>query len=421
LRRHHEFFQTAIPLVASENIPSPAVRAALASDFGNRYAEGYPGERLYAGCRWIDEVELIGVELARKVFKAPFVDLRPISGVVANLAAYTALAEPGDTMVALAIPHGGHISHGKKSWNGTAGRVRGLEVVRYEFDYERFSIDVDGTRRKLKREGVSPKIFMLGASVFLFPHPVREVAELAGEYGAAVVYDAAHVAGLIAGGIFQAPLAEGADVMTMSTHKTLAGPQHGMVLSTERYAEELKNVMFPPLHSNHHLHAVAGVAIALAEALAFYKEYARAIVRNAKAMAAALHEEGLAPLYEELGYTESHQVLIDVSEYMGGRDAEARLEEAGIVLNRNLIPKDYDLKTDHRNPSGIRLGVQEVTRLGMGPSEMREIARFIARVVVHREDPRKVRQEVAEFRKDYNKVNYAFSNFTEAYQFIEIK
>ncbi|GBC71855.1 Serine hydroxymethyltransferase [Candidatus Calditenuaceae archaeon HR02] len=422
LRAHHDFFRSAIPLVASENVPSPAVREALASDFGNRYAEGYPGERLYAGCRWIDEVELIGVDLAKKVFDAPFADLRPISGVVANLAAYTALAEPGDVMVALAVPHGGHISHGKRSWNGTAGRVRGLEVVRYEFDYERFNIDVDGTRKRLEKDGgVKPKIFMLGASVFLFPHPVREIAGLASEYGAAVVYDAAHVAGLIAGGVFQKPLAEGADVMTMSTHKTLAGPQHGMVVSNEKYAEQLKNVMFPPLHSNHHLHAVAGVAIALAEALAFYHQYAREIVRNAKAIAEALHEEGLSPLYEELGYTESHIVLIDVSKFMGGRDAEVKLEEAGIVLNRNLIPKDYELKTDYRNPSGVRIGVQEVTRLGMGPSEMKEIARFISRVVVRGEDPKKIRQEVTEFRKDYNKVHYAFSNLTEAYQYIEIR
>ncbi|MEM0444583.1 MAG: serine hydroxymethyltransferase [Nitrososphaerota archaeon] len=421
LRKHHEFFSRAIPLVASENVPSPAVREALASDFGNRYAEGYPGERLYAGCKWIDEVELIGVELAKKVFKAPFADLRPISGVVANLAAYTALAEPGDTMVALAIPHGGHISHGKRSWNGTAGRVRGLDIIRYEFDYERFNIDVDGTRRRIEKENARPKIFMLGASVFLFPHPVKEVASLASEYGAAVVYDAAHVAGLIAGGVFQDPIGEGVDVMTMSTHKTLAGPQHGLVVSKEKYAEQLKSVMFPPLHSNHHLHAVAGVAIALAEALAFYHEYSSAIVRNAKALASALSEEGLPPLYGELGYTESHQVLIDVSKFMGGRDAEVKLEEAGIVLNRNLIPKDYELKTDYKNPSGIRIGTQEVTRLGMGPSEMKEIARFISRVVVRGEDPRKVGQEVAEFRKDYNKVHYAFTNLTEAYKYVEIR
>ncbi|MDJ0274662.1 MAG: serine hydroxymethyltransferase [Nitrososphaerota archaeon] len=424
MREHHEFFASSIPLIASENVPSPAVREALASDLGNRYAEGYPGERLYAGCRWIDSIEMLGIELAKEVFNAEYADLRPISGVMANLAAYTAFAEPGDVMVALAVPHGGHISHGKREWGGTAGTVRGLRVERYEFDYDRFNIDVDGTRRRLERlekeEGKRPKVFMLGASVFLFPHPVREVSDLAKEYGARVVYDAAHVAGLIAGGVFQDPLREGADAVTMSTHKTLAGPQHGLLLSWERYAEDFKRVMFPGLHSNHHLHAVAGVTIALAEALAFYHEYARRIVENSKALAGFLMEEGLDVLYGDLGFTESHQVLVDVSRLMGGKEAEFLLERAGIVVNRNLLPKDYLLKTDYRNPSGIRLGTQEVTRLGMGKEEMREIARFISRVLVKREDPEKVRREVAEFRRPFQKVHYAFSNATEAYAYVSI-
>ncbi|MDW8042557.1 MAG: serine hydroxymethyltransferase [Nitrososphaerota archaeon] len=424
MKKHHEFVSRSIPLIASENVPSPAVREALASDLGNRYAEGYPGERLYAGCRWIDMIELLGIELAKEVYGAEYADLRPISGVMANLSAYTAFAKPGDVMVALAVPHGGHISHGKHEWGGTAGLVRGLQVERYEFDYERMNIDVDGTRRRLERlereEGKRPRLFMLGASVFLFPHPVKEVAGLAAEYGAKVVYDAAHVAGLIAGKRFQDPLREGADAVTMSTHKTLAGPQHGMLLSWKRYEEDFKRVMFPGLHSNHHLHAVAGVTIALAEAMAFYEEYAARIIENAKSLAEFLVEEGFDVLYGELGFTESHQVLVDVSRYMGGRDAELLLESAGIVVNRNLIPKDYKLKTDHRNPSGIRLGTQEVTRLGMGRDEMREIARFIGRVLVRREDPRKISEEVAEFRRNYRRVRYAFSDTVEAYEYIAI-
>lgn len=425
LREHHEFFSSCLPLIASENVPSPAVREALASDFGNRYAEGYPGERLYAACKWIDEVELIAIKLAKAVYGAEFADVRPISGVMANLAAYTAFARPGDVMMALAVPHGGHISHGKKAWGGTAGVVRELQVERYEFDYERFNIDVDGTRRRIERiereDGKKPRLFMLGASVFLFPHPVREIVDLAREYDAKVVYDAAHVAGLIAGGIFQDPLKDGVDAVTMSTHKTLAGPQHGLLLSWDKYAEQFKSVMFPALHSNHHLHAVAGVAVALAEAAAFYPEYTREIVRNSKALAAELSVRGLDPLYEHLGYTESHVVLIDVSRYMGGRDAEALLEEAGIVVNRNLIPKDYELKTDHRNPSGIRIGTQEVTRLGMGRDEMAQIAELIARVIVKREEPSRVRRSVAELRREFRRVEYAFSNKAEAYQYIEIR
>ncbi|MCS7143186.1 MAG: serine hydroxymethyltransferase [Aigarchaeota archaeon] len=424
LEEHHEFLKGSIPLIASENVPSPAVRMALASDFGNRYAEGYPGERLYAGCKWIDMVETLGIELAKRVYNAEFADLRPISGVMANIGAYTVFTQPGDVMMALAVPHGGHISHGKTSWGGTAGVIRGLQVERYAFDEEDFNIDVDGTRKRIeefiREDGKAPRLFMLGASVFLFPHPVKEIVELAKGYNAYVVYDAAHVAGLIAGKRFQDPIREGVDAMTMSTHKTLAGPQHGMILSKDEYAERFKSVMFPGLHSNHHLHAVAGVAIALAEALAFYEEYASKIVANSKSLAASLHERGLEPLYEHKGYTESHVVLVDVSKHMTGREAEFLLEEAGIITNRNLIPKDYRLKTDYKNPSGIRIGTQEVTRLGMEKSEMDVIAEFISKVLVKREDPSKVRREVAEFRRSYRKVRYAFSSVTDAYEFIRI-
>ncbi len=424
LESHHRLFRESISLVASENVPSPAVREALASDFGNRYAEGWPGERLYAGCRYIDEVELLAIQLGKEVYEAEFVDVRPISGVVANMAAYTAFAKPGDTMMALAIPHGGHISHGKMRWGGTAGVVRGLEVERYEFNEEDYEIDVDATRKKverLSREGRAPKLFMLGASVFLFPHPVREVKQLAEDYDGKVVYDAAHVAGLIAGKKFQDPLREGADIVTLSTHKTLAGPQHGMILSWPMYEEELKRVVFPGLVSNHHLHAVAGLAIALAEALAFYHEYASRIIENAKALAQALYERGIKVLYEHKGFTESHTIIADVSEHMNGYEAEKRLEEAGIILNRNLIPKDFRLKTDYRTPSGIRIGVQEVTRLGMGRGEMVEIAELISRVVVKGENPGKVRERVKELRKSFQHVRYAFTSETEAYQYVKIR
>ena len=195
--KHHRLFKSVIPLIASENIPSPAVREALTCDFGNRYAEGWPGERLYAGCRYIDEVEKIAIELAKKVYEAEFADVRPISGVVANLVAYTVFTKPGDLMIALPIPYGGHISHGKEKWGGTAGVVRGLKVDRYEFDEENYEIDVDATRRRIERKNLKPKLFMLGASVFLFPHPVKEIAELAAEFDAKVVYDAAHVLSLI--------------------------------------------------------------------------------------------------------------------------------------------------------------------------------------------------------------------------------
>ncbi|MDJ0273268.1 MAG: serine hydroxymethyltransferase [Candidatus Caldarchaeum sp.] len=425
LEKHHSMMRRSLPLIASENVVSPAVREALVSDFMHRYAEGWPGERLYAGCRYIDEVELLAIELGKAVYRAEFVDVRPISGVVANLVAYTAFARPGDMMVALTIPHGGHISHGKEKWGGTAGVVRGLDVERYEFDEENFEIDVDASARRLRKieaeTGKKPRLFMLGASVFLFPHPVKEIRSLADQYGAYVVYDAAHVAGLIAGGRFQDPLREGADCMTMSTHKTLAGPQHGMVVSWNKYGERLKQVAFPGLLSNHHLHAVAGLAIALAEALAFYREYASQIIRNAKILAESLYELGIDVLYPNKGFTESHTIVADVSKYMDGRTAEEKLEQAGIIVNRNLIPKDYRLKTDYRRPSGIRLGSQEVTRLGMKESEMKQIAEFIADVIVKGKEPSKVAEDVAEFRSNYRKVHYCFENATGAYDYIRIR
>ncbi len=217
LQQHHKWFQESIPLIASENIPSPAVRETMITDFGNRYAEGWPGERVYAGCRFIDQVEFKCIELMKKLFNAEFVDVRPISGVVANLAVYTAFTEPGDTLLALSIPSGGHITSGKKELGGTAGAVKGLVVEYLPLDYKELNIDVDKAKDKIKElaaKGKPPKFVMFGASVFPFPHPVKELVETVHSVGATAGYDAAHVAGLIAGGTFQDPLREGADVVS---------------------------------------------------------------------------------------------------------------------------------------------------------------------------------------------------------------
>jgi glycine hydroxymethyltransferase len=424
IEAHHEMMKNAIPLIASENIPSPAVREALASDFGNRYAEGWVGERLYAGCKYIDEVESIAIELGKILFNAEFIDVRPISGVVANLAAFSAFANPYDIALACSIPTGGHISHGKKTIGGTAGAIRELEIYNYPFNEDDFNIDIDKTVsliKELEANGKKPKLFILGASVFLFPHPVKEIADIAKTYDAKVIYDGAHVAGLIAGGIFQDPLREGADVFTMSTHKTLAGPQHGAIASWSKYAETIKKIVFPGLVSNHHLHAVAGVAIAFAEAIKFYKEYARAIVSNSKTLAQALYELGFDVLYEKRGFTESHMILIDVSKYGNGFEIEKKLEECNILVNRNLLPYDKRMKRDYRAPGGIRIGVQEVTRLGMGKTEMIEIANLIKMAVVDKKDSRTIRDKVIELRKDFQKVKYCFSSINDAYEHIKIR
>jgi glycine hydroxymethyltransferase len=423
MREHHKWFNTSIPLIASENIPSPAVREALMCDFGNRYAEGWPGERVYAGCIYIDQVEMICNDLACKVFRAEFADCRATSGVVANLAIYAAFSNPGDWMMAASIPSGGHISHGKKEHSGTAGLVHGLNIEHYPFSKEEMTIDVDATKKKIKemsRDGKTPKIAMFGGSLFLFPHPVKELAEFMHDHGIYVNYDGAHVAGLIAGGEFQDPLKEGADSMTMSSHKTLWGPQGGCIVSYAKHAEHIKKAIFPGNTSSHHLHHVAGKAIALAESLEFGKRYAKQVIKNAKTLAESLASYGFSLLGEKKGFTASHQIAVDVTRFGDGGTIEEDLEKAGIILNRQLLPGDIKAGRNYMHPSGVRIGVPETTRLGMKEEEMKEIANFIKRVVVDKQDPAIVANDVAEFRKQFQHVQYAFDNTVKAYEYISL-
>jgi len=424
LKVHNEWFANLIPLIASENVPSPAVREATISDFANRYAEGWPGERVYAGCTYIDKVEFKCIELGKKLFKAEFVDVRPISGVVANLSIYSAFTNPSDVMLAPSIPSGGHISHGKKEHSGTAGLVHGLDIEFYPFDVEEMSIDVDKTKEKvaeLDKAGRTPKMAMFGGSVFLFPHPVKELADFLKGYKMFVNYDGAHVAGLIAGGQFQDPLREGADAMTMSTHKTLFGPQGGMIASFEKYGEEIKKATFPGMTSNHHLHHMAGKAIAFAEMIEFGKKYAIQVVKNAKTLAEALSSYGFGVLGEKRGFTKSHQIVVNVLSFSDGGTIEAELEKANIIVNRQLIPGDIREGRNYFHPGGIRLGVAEITRLGMKESEMKEVAGFIKKVVVDKKDKKKIAADVKKFRKDFQKVHYCFENKLGGYEYVKLR
>src|SRR2546428_785431 len=330
LQAHHEWFSGAFPLIASENIPSPAVKEAILSDFGNRYAEGWTGERVYAGCRYIDQVEQICIDLAKQLFQVDFADVRPISGVCANLVAYTTFTTPGDTMMALAIPAGGHISMGRKEFGGTAGSVRGLNVEYFPFDTEEMNIDIDATEKK-------------------------------------------------------------------------------------------KKATFPGNVSNHHLHHLAGKAIMFAEMLAYGREYAAQIVKNSKALAQALHELGFKVLGEKKGFTKSHLLVADITKYGDGKTIEKKLEDANIILNRNLLPYDIKEGRHFEAPGGIRCGVSEVTRLGMKESEMKEIAQLMYRVVVKGDDPAKVGRNVNEFRKEFTRVHYAFESTRDAYEYIQLR
>ncbi len=409
LKEHHAWLDESLPMIASENVTSLLVREALISDFGHRYAEGKPFKRFYQGCRFIDELESFAIELAKKLFNAPHVDLRPVSGTVANLAAYYALAKHGDRMVALSVAHGGHISHAELS----AAGVMGLRTYSFPFDEKKMNINVDEGIKLVKE--IKPKLILFGASLFLFPHPVKEFREVADEVNAYIIYDAAHVLGLIAGKQFQDPLREGADVVTASHHKTFFGPQGGLIISkSEELGKKIEKAVFPGLVSNHHLHHLAGLAITLAEFLEFGEEYAKQTIANAKALAQALYDRGFNVLCPDLGFTESHQIAVDVRDLGGGAEVAETLERNNIIINKNLLPWD-DIK-NAKNPSGIRIGVQEITRLGMRESEMDYIAELFKKAVVDKKD---VKDEVRELRKEFRKIKYTFVE-SDAYKYISL-
>jgi glycine hydroxymethyltransferase len=421
-RRNNEFFGSSLPMIASENILSPRALEMLVTDFHGRYAEGLPGKRYYQGCAEFDIVEAKTIELAKKLFRCNFANVQPTSGTVSNMAVLKALVKPGEAITALSTAAGGHISHAKM---GAVG-VRGLNVTEYPWDVDRMELDVDGSV-KLIRE-TKPRLCLFGGSVILFPTPLKgAVADACHEVGANVMFDGAHVLGLIAGGKFQQPLHEGADVMTGSTHKTLPGPQGGVVLSdhkgtTEADAKFLKSLdqgVFPGTNSSYHLHHVAAKGIAFAEHIEFGAAYASQIVKNAKALAEALAREGFKVFGEDRGFTETHQCLVQVGNVGEGKGKWAAevLEKAGIITNMNLVPGD----TKPMNPSGLRLGTQELTRIGMKEPQMREIASLYAKALIQGSPVENVKKEVQTLRRQFNKVQFCFNdNNRSGYEFREL-
>ncbi|MDI6811274.1 MAG: serine hydroxymethyltransferase [archaeon] len=410
VRKHHELYTNALPLIASENITSNTVRMLLASDLSHRYAEGDVGRRFYQGCKYIDEIEERAIRYAQELFGAEHVNVKPISGVNANIAALFALTSPKDSIMALSIPDGGHISHSRFS----IPAIRGLTLETFPFDAKEMNIDVAKMLKKIKLK--KPSLLLFGGSLFLFPHPVSEAREVADEVGARIVYDASHVLGLIAGNKFQDPLREGADVIASSTHKTFPGPQGAIILCREDLKEKIDKAVFPGTVSNHHLHHVAGLAVTLAEMLQFGEAYASQVITNAKVLAQSLYEEGFDVLCEHKGFTESHQIAINVLKQGGGAEVAKKLERANIITNKNLLPSDEDPE----EPTGIRLGVQELTRIGMKESEMREIASLVGQVIIANADETKVKEDVIELRKGFQHVQYCFDG-KDAYKFPELK
>ncbi|KYK30295.1 MAG: serine hydroxymethyltransferase [Thermoplasmatales archaeon SG8-52-3] len=413
-KMNNEFFASSLPMIASENVLSPLCREMLLTDFHGRYAEGTPGHRYYEGCKFFDNVEVKAMELAKKLFNCSYADVRPTAGTTANIGILKALIKPGETAVVLDLANGAHISFGK--WGGAG--VRGINLVSYPFNDELMNIDVDAAVKLIKK--VKPKLALNGRSVFLFPSPIKELAEAVHDLGIYLVYDAAHVLGLIAGKQFQDPLKEGADVMSGSTHKTLPGPQGGMIVSNHKgdtdedksFLRKLGFGIFPGVTSSYHLHHVAAKAIAFAEHLEFGEAYAKQTIKNAQRLAQSLYNSGFKVFGEKLGFTKSHQILVEIGPGKG-KVASKKLEDAGIVTNMNTIPGD----TDPLNPSGLRLGTPELTRIGMKETDMDSIAEFFKRALLKNENVNKIRSDIKDFRKDFQELHYCYNEGFRGYDY----
>ncbi|WP_163552438.1 serine hydroxymethyltransferase [Candidatus Frankia alpina] len=359
-----------LQLIASENLTSPAVLAALGSTLSNKYAEGYPGRRYYGGCQVVDRAEEIGIARAKELFGAEHANLQPHSGTSANFAVYAALLTPGDTVLAMSLPHGGHLTHGSKvSFSG-----KWFDVVAYGVREDTELIDYDQVRDLARRH--RPKMIICGATAYPRLIDFAAFRSIADEVGSWLMVDAAHFIGLVAGGVIPSPVPY-ADVVSFTTHKVLRGPRGGMILAREELAARIDKAVFPFSQGGPLMHAVAAKAVALREAATpAYAQYARQVVANAQVLAEGLAVEGIRPV---AGGTDTHLALLDLRELgVSGRDAEARCDAAGITLNKNAIP--YDPQPPAVS-SGIRVGTPAVTTQGMGESEMKEIAALIARAV----------------------------------------
>jgi glycine hydroxymethyltransferase len=382
-----------LQLIASENFTSPAVLAALGSTLSNKYAEGYPGKRYYGGCEEVDKAEVIGIARAKELFGAEHANLQPHSGASANVAVYQAFTKPGDTVLAMSLPHGGHLTHGSKvNFSG-----KWFNVESYGVRQDNELIDYDELRDIALR--VKPKMICSGATAYPSLIDFKTVRSICDEVGAIMWVDAAHFIGLVAGKAIPSPV-EYADVVSFTTHKVLRGPRGGMILSKAAHASAIDKAIFPGMQGGPIMSAVAAKAIALKEcATAQYQAYAKQVIVNAKALAKSLEDEGMRAVS---GGTETHLALIDIrSTGVNGKVADERCGRAGISLNKNAIPYDPESPAV---TSGIRVGTPAVTTQGMGSEQMPLIASLIARAIKDGEDEAKI----AQIRKEVNALTAKF-------------
>jgi glycine hydroxymethyltransferase len=376
-----------LQLIASENFTSPAVLAALGSTLSNKYAEGYPGRRYYGGCEVVDRAEQLGIDRAKALFEADHANLQPHSGASANLAVYGAFMQPGDTLLAMSLPHGGHLTHGTKvSFSG-----KWFNAVSYGVRPDTENIDYDQVAALAKQH--KPKMIICGGSAIPRLIDFAAFRDIADSVGAILMVDAAHFIGLVAGKAIPSPVPY-ADVVTFTTHKVLRGPRGGALVCKQEHAAKLDKAVFPMMQGGPLMHAIAAKAVNLAEcATPEYQTYARQVIANARALTAGLAERGMRPV---TGGTDTHLALLDLQGIgVTGKDAEARCDAAGIVLNKNAIPND---PAPPSVASGVRVGSPSVTTQGMAEPQMTQIADLIGRAVITEDETAHaaIRAEVSE-------------------------
>ena len=374
LEREYARQQENIELIASENITSPAVMAAVGSCLTNKYAEGYPGRRYYGGCEYVDEIERLAIDRVKKLFGAEHANVQPHSGAQANLAAFMALLEPGDTLVGMDLSGGGHLTHGAVV--NQSGKI--YRAVSYGVEPETGRIDYDRVEDIVRRN--RPRVLVAGASAYPRALDFKAFADIAHRHGAALLVDMAHIAGLVAGGQHMNPVPY-ADVVTTTTHKTLRGPRGGVILAREEWAKKIDSAVFPGMQGGPLLHVIAGKAVCFREAMKpEFADYARRTVENAAALAEAMKAEGFDLVS---GGTDNHLMLVDLrSRGITGRALQERLDGLHITVNKNAIPHDPEKPMV---TSGVRIGTPCVTSRGFTAEDMRTVALCIARAC--RNDP----------------------------------
>jgi glycine hydroxymethyltransferase len=389
VRRQHE----GLELIASENFVSEAVLEAMGSVFTNKYAEGYPGKRYYGGCEYADIVENLARDRAKKLFGAEHANVQPHAGSQANMEAYSAVIQPGDTVLGLNLAHGGHLTHGHHL--NFSGKT--YKIVPYGVTKETETIDYDDLEKLAEKE--HPKLIIGGGSAYPRIIDFARMRKIADKVGALFLVDMAHFAGLVAGGVHPSPVPH-AHIVTSTTHKTLRGPRAGMILSKQEFAAAIDKVVFPGMQGGPLVHIIAAKAVCFLEAMQpSFRDYARQVVANAKVLAETLAAEGFRIIS---GGTDTHLMLVDVfAKGMLGSEAEKALGDAGITVNKNAIPFDTN---PPMKPSGIRIGTPALTTRGMKEGEMKQVGRWISEALQHRTDAAvlgKIRRQVLELADSF--------------------